>query len=135
MLSHRGKRSSNLDRVTVDVIQFDWYVCETYQLYAVFDGHVTATVSDYLKQHLLPTIVSALSVGNDFAQAALHSTIDLIQVSLKSKKKCWLFRVSQRSSLEAPRPLSAWWQVTTCSLPTLATPEPSSSQIRASYDL
>lgn len=54
--------------------QFDWFVCETYQLYAVYDGHVTAAVSNYLKQHLLPTLVSALSVGNDFAQAALLSS-------------------------------------------------------------
>lgn len=74
VFSHRGKRSSNLDRVPVDLIQFDWHISQTFQLYAVYDGHVTSTVSDYLKQHLLQAVASALSVGADFAQAAREGT-------------------------------------------------------------
>lgn len=73
MFSHIGKRSANLDRVHLYITQFDWFISETYQLYAVYDGHVTSAVSNYLKQHLLKSIAEGLSVGNDFAQAAYLS--------------------------------------------------------------
>ena len=46
------------------------FIGETYQLYAIYDGHHSPAVSNYLKLHLLQTIVCALSVGNDFPSAA-----------------------------------------------------------------
>ena len=54
----------------LSLIQFDVFIGETYQLYAIYDGHHSPAVSNYLKLHLLQTIVCALSVGNDFGSAA-----------------------------------------------------------------